>query len=210
MEIFRLDSRFMQFLTKAAQIMWLNLLTLLMSLPVVTAGAAFTAMNYVLLHIVRDTEGNITKSFFASFRENFRHATGIWVGILGAAGLLISGFLSAKNLPAAQADGYRVILLILGILGFAVTLYIFPLLSHFKNTGRETVKNSFVLMILHFGKTFEMLIIWVGIYYFAIKFFERIVPVLLVFGFTLPAVLCLLILNPLFKNLEGEKVEKNL
>ena len=206
--MFRIDSKFMQFMTKAAQIMWINLLTLLLFIPVITAGSAFTAMNYVLLQIIRDTEGDITKSYFKSFRENFRQATLLWLGILLVYGLLVSGIITAKNLPASQAGIYQMVLIALGIIITAVVLYIFPLLSHFDNTVQQTVKNAFVLAILKFRKTIEMLIIWGGLFYFAVKFFERIVPVIVVFNFTLPAVLSLIILNPLFKELEGERTEE--
>ena len=202
--MFRIDSKFMQILTKAAQMMWINLLTLLLCIPVVTAGSAFTAMNYILLQIIRDKEGNITKDYFSSFRQNFRHATLLWLGMLLAYGLLVAGIITAGNLPASQADVYRIILIVLGVVVSAVVLYVFPLLSHFENTPRQTVKNAVILMILNYGKTLEMLLLWGGLGYFAVKFFERIVPVIAVFCFTLPAVLCLIILNPLFKKLEED------
>lgn len=206
--MFRIDSKFMQFMTKVAQIMWINLLTLLLTIPVVTAGSAFTAMNYILLQIIRDKEGDITKSYFKSFRENFRQATILWLGILLIYGLLIAGLITARNLPGSQADIYRMVLIVPGIVITAVVLYIFPLLSHFDNTVKQTVKNAVVLAILKFGKTIEMLVIWVGLGYFAVKFFERILPVIIVFNFTLPAVLSLLVLNPLFKELEGEDMKE--
>ena len=42
MRIFNLDSPFMQFLTKVANLMILNMLTLVCCIPIVTAGAAVT------------------------------------------------------------------------------------------------------------------------------------------------------------------------
>ena len=196
--MFRIDSKFMQILTKAAQMMWINLLTLFLCIPVITAGAAFTAMNYLLLQILRDKEGNITKSYFASFRQNFRHATILWLGMLLTYGLMIAGIITARNLPASQADIYRIVLIVFLVVVTAVVLYIFPLLSHFENTPKQTVKNAIILMILNYGKTLEMLLLWGGLGYFAVKFFERIVPVIAVFCFTLPAMLSLILLNPLF------------
>ena len=47
MKFFDLDSSLMQGLNKVADLMFLNLLTLLCCVPVVTAGASFTALHYV-------------------------------------------------------------------------------------------------------------------------------------------------------------------
>ena len=43
-------------------------LILVASIPI---GAAFTALHYVCLKMVRDEEGYITKDFFKSFKLNF-------------------------------------------------------------------------------------------------------------------------------------------
>ena len=63
--------RFFEFATKLGELMLLNLLTLLCSLPVVTVGAAFTAMHRVLVDIYRDQENKLVKTSFKSFKENF-------------------------------------------------------------------------------------------------------------------------------------------
>lgn len=208
MGILRPESPFMQFLTKMTHLMWINLLTLVCCIPVFTAGAAFTAMNYVLLQIVRDSEGSVTKSFFASFRSNFRQATLIWLGVLAAAGLFVTGYISAKNLPQGQEEVYRVVLGVVGILAVSVVLYVFPLLSHFDNPVKRTVLNAVVLMLTHPLRTAEMLVIWGGIYYFAFKVLMRILPVFFVFCFTLPGLLSMLVLNPIFRSFEKDDGEE--
>ena len=79
MKFFNLDSPVMQALGKMADLMWLNILTLICCIPVVTAGASLTAMHYMALKIVRNEECYITKGFFKSFKENFKQATLIWL-----------------------------------------------------------------------------------------------------------------------------------
>ena len=71
MKIFDLDSPLMNVLNKMADLMWLNILTLICCIPIITAGAAFTSMHYVALKIVRNEESYITRSFFKSFKTNF-------------------------------------------------------------------------------------------------------------------------------------------
>jgi len=67
---FDLDSPLMNVLNKMADLMWLNILTLICCIPVITAGAALTSMHYVALKIVRNEESYITRSFFKSFKTN--------------------------------------------------------------------------------------------------------------------------------------------
>ena len=75
MSIFEEGSPFQGFLNKVTDLLILNLVTLLLCLPVITAGAALTAMHYVLLKMVRGEEGYIVKSFFRAFKREFRQAT---------------------------------------------------------------------------------------------------------------------------------------
>ena len=79
MSIFEEGSPFQGFLNKVTDLLILNLVTLLLCLPVITAGAALTAMHYVLLKMVRGEEGYIVKSFFRAFKREFRQATVMWV-----------------------------------------------------------------------------------------------------------------------------------
>ena len=76
---FNLDSPVMVALTKMADLIIVNLLAFFCCLPIITVGASMTALHYVVLKIVRDEECYIVKSFFKSFKENFKQATGIWL-----------------------------------------------------------------------------------------------------------------------------------
>ena len=57
----------MQFITKLVYSVYLNILWFICCIPIVTVGASTTALFYVSLKIVKNEEGNITKSFFHSF-----------------------------------------------------------------------------------------------------------------------------------------------
>ncbi len=82
------ESPVMSFITKITYSAYLNLLWLVCCLPIVTAGASTTALFYVTLKVAKNEEGSLTKSFFHSFRENFRQATVIWL-ILLAVGIVL-------------------------------------------------------------------------------------------------------------------------
>ena len=67
-----MDSPFMRALNVLADLMILNIITIICCIPVVTAGASFTAMHYVLLKRVRGTEGYIVSTFFDAFKKNLK------------------------------------------------------------------------------------------------------------------------------------------
>ncbi len=92
MKFFSVDSPLMQALNRMADLLWLNVLTVLCCIPIVTVGASLTAMHYMLLKIVRDEETYVTRGFFKSFKNNFRQATVIWLIQLGITYVLVDGF----------------------------------------------------------------------------------------------------------------------
>ena len=53
-------------LTKMADLMWLNILTLALCFPIITAGAALTAKDYMCYKLLKNEETGITKGFFRS------------------------------------------------------------------------------------------------------------------------------------------------
>ena len=57
---FDMDNPVMRTLSMLADVIVLNLLTLLCSLPIVTAGAAITALNDACIRLVRLEDGEIT------------------------------------------------------------------------------------------------------------------------------------------------------
>jgi len=91
-KLFNLDSPVFSFLNKAADLIWLNILTFICCIPVVTIGASMTALNYVVLKMVRNEEGYITRSYFKSFKQNFKQATVIWLIVLAVIMVLAGDF----------------------------------------------------------------------------------------------------------------------
>ena len=85
-EIFNYDNGFWRFMGKLWDALVLNILWVVCCIPLVTVGAATTAVYYVALKLARDEEGYVISSFFKSFKENFRQATALWL-VLAADGL---------------------------------------------------------------------------------------------------------------------------
>lgn len=182
------DGPVLSFLTKLTYSAYLNILWFLCSLPIVTIGASTTALFYVTLKIAKNEEGNLTRAFFRSFKENFKQATKIWL-ILLAAGIVLA------------LDGYvfyhmrfENIFWTLGMAVFFVALaayviilmYIFPLLSRFDNTIGAMFKNSIMIGMRFLLCTVLMAVIYFVMAVIVVRFFTPII----ILGEGLCALLC--------------------
>ena len=196
---FDMDNPVMRTLSLAADLIVLNLLTALCSLPVITAGAALTALFDQCIRLVRDEDNSVAKGFFRAFRANFKTGTLLWLLFL-AAGLL----LWLDNLAAAAAvPVMRVGIAALALLGLALLFYAFGLLARYENTVRGTLKNAVALAVACFPRTLGMLLFAVGLWLVCVMFFRIGTPILLMFGLSLPVYFSALLLTGVFSRLES-------
>ena len=79
---FSLDSKFMQAMSRVADLIILNVIYLVTCLPVITIGAASTALYTVCFRLGTAREGSLVKGYFRAFRDEFRQATLIWLFLL--------------------------------------------------------------------------------------------------------------------------------
>lgn len=203
MKIFDLDSPLMNVLNKMADLMWLNILTLICCIPIITVGAAFTSMHYVALKIVRNEESYITRSFFKSFKTNFRQATLIWLLILLIAAVLGGDYYIITKSGIQFSSVLVILIMAAAVLVICTALYVFPVLAKFDNTIMGTIRNAFIMSILQLPKTVVM---------FVMAFFPliiylvslRLIPIIFLFGFSLPAYASAMLYNKFFQKLEDQ------
>lgn len=158
---FSYDSGFFRVLDKIGSLFVLNMLTLLCSIPLITIGAAFTALYYVTMKMVRDEETYVTKDYFRSFKQNFIQSTVIWLVLLVTGGILVFDYrLMALNREILAPARVIMILTLSGGVFLAVEqAYVFPVLAKFYNTTGQTMKNAFIMGIRHFPKTVVIIFI---------------------------------------------------
>ena len=123
---FNMDNKFFVFMGKVADLCMLNLLCIACCIPVVTAGASLTALYYVTLKMVRNEEAYIFRSFFKSFKENFKQATIINVIMLIVAVLLYLDTNIAGNMGQTTGKILRMIFAVFTLLYVMVLLYVYP------------------------------------------------------------------------------------
>ncbi len=203
-KFFGLDSPLMTGLTKIADLIILNFITILCCIPVITAGAAITAMHFVALKIVRDEESYILKTFFRSFKQNFKQSTILWLIHLAVIALVVYDIIIIRyqmtNLPSWMVFALLGVCILVYLLG----LHIFPLQSKFENTIPKTIKNSVLVGIMTLPKTVLMGVIQILPIVLAV-IFPAVTPVLLLLGVSGPAYLCALLYNKTFKKFEPDE-----
>lgn len=198
MSYFSYDSKFSQVLIKLSYSCWLNVLWMLCSLPVFTIGASTTALYSVTLKIADDTDSNITKQFFKSFKENFAQATRLWLIMLAAGIFLTVDLLFVYRLRASSAGTMAVLwtLVMAFIIGACVVyvivlLNLFPLVASFVNTDKEMLKNAFLVGVRYLFATITMFLIHVVMFLAIVIVFTP----LAIFGEGLCALLCSYVLR---------------
>ncbi len=207
MNIFEEGSLFQRFLNKTADLLILNLLTLLMCVPIITAGASFTAMHYVLLKMAREEEGYIVKSFFRSFKRNFVQATALWVIYL-----LIWGLMGSNLYMIIQGSGRYPIWLPSSILVGALCLimimiYTFAMLSRFDAGIFHTLVNAVMLTFGELPRSLEMLVITI-VPLAAFMTSSVLLPLLVLFGISVPGYACAKVYDPIFRKFEKQIAEE--
>lgn len=206
---FDLESPLMTGLNKFADLIILNLLTIVCCIPIFTIGASITALHYVCLKIVRDEETYIVKSYIKSFKQNFKQATIIWLIELVVIVILVMDFYLMGHSNVEFPSWLPAALLAVDGLIFILGLHIFPLLSRFENSVSRTIKNSVMIGILTLPRTVLMAIVC-AVPVVLIYFFEQILaPLMLLLGISGPAFVCALIYNKTFKRFEPKQEDKD-
>jgi uncharacterized membrane protein YesL len=75
MRFFSVDGGLYKFMTRLWDVIKLNFLWLLFSIPLVTMGAATVAAYSITLKMVDDREGYVGRQFLEGFRKNIKQGT---------------------------------------------------------------------------------------------------------------------------------------
>ncbi len=153
MNIFSVNSPLGRFLNLAADIVIVNFLWLIFSLPIVTIGASTSALYYALMKRQRRDEGYIHTNFWKGFKENFKQGTAIWL-IMLAIGCILALDLRIGIYAIGPMRNFMIFTSVLLMVPYTFTLlYVFPVQAKFENKVLDNIKNAFLMSIAHFGYT---------------------------------------------------------
>lgn len=158
--LFSQDSLIFRFLNRFAELIYVNLLMILFSLPVVTVGASIAAGCCLTRQILNDEAGKITASFWQAFRGNWKQATVIWIGELALlVGLLWDYYLLQSWFTEKDYVRVQIGLTVLILLVVSLSTYLYFLISRYDNTLINHIKNAFALFFHYLPRSVLMAVL---------------------------------------------------
>lgn len=162
--LFSYDGFLSQTLSKLTDCICLSILWLVCCIPLVTVGAATTALYYTVNKVVRQGGSGIWRQYWHSFRLNLKQATVVWLILVLVYGLLIvSGYYAFVLYAAGNVSKFYLIILI--VVAAVVTMwanYLFPCLARFNNTIKQTMKNCCFFVVLNLIQSILHLIVFLA------------------------------------------------
>lgn len=201
------DGPVMRALTDLSTLVFLNVLTVLFCVPVVTAGASLAAMHYVIMEMIEERGGPLLSEFWKRFKENLKNATPIWLILLAAALFLFADY---RIISSGQAGLPRAMLIPIYAAAFvlaALYVYVIPLTARFVYRTGAAFKNAGILAIAYFPRTLLMIFISVVVPYLLLNV-TRLMPLFFLLGFSLPAYFCALAYMPIIEKMIGKPEEE--
>ena len=150
--LFNYDGFFVQLCNKVADCICLSFLWFFSSLPVVTTGASTTALYYAMNKCVRRSESGVWKTYWHSFRMNFKQATVLWLVLFLMFGILFACCYSCYLMCLSGNLPKEMLWFLLAVTA-VVTIwasFIFPYLAKFQNTNRFILKNCVYIALTNF------------------------------------------------------------
>jgi uncharacterized membrane protein YesL len=139
-------SRIYRVLEVFTDLVYLNLLWLVASLPLVTIAPSTAAMFGVVRGWTRGKDVPTTGEFFSLFRENFGRSLAV-----GLVWVLLGAMLAVDFFLVGQMESFRrplyVVFLAFALLYISATVYLFPVMVNYELDWKGVIKNSFLFSI---------------------------------------------------------------
>ncbi|MCI1634725.1 YesL family protein [Bifidobacterium sp.] len=152
MGMFLPDSPFMRGLSAMVDAIWINVLLIVTSLPIVTVGAAMTAAHDAGRKSL-EARGHVTANFFSSFKKNFVQSTLLWVPFALSGVVLVYAWIFLQFTPLL------IVKISFSVIWYIAWLWVWALQARFENSVGTTLKNSVIIGISRAKQTVIMVII---------------------------------------------------
>lgn len=177
-------------------LMILNVLWILCSIPIVTIGASTTALNYTCIKLRRKEGPSLVRMFFSSFAKNVRQAVILGTGFLAIFIILFACMIQMLgNIYNGSTISvlFAVVIVFLFFLWILAFTYTFMVLARFENTMGRTLTNAIYFIVSDWIRAFRVFIfVFFGIIaipYLLWVYIPALFPVILFIGVPLVAYL---------------------
>ena len=145
MKFFSPDSKFAQVMTSVGEMMILNICWIIGCLPLVTIGAANTAMYTLMGRRLRKEGSGTIVPFFKAWWSNLKMGSLFWV----AQAMITTGL--GMNFFLPLPTFFKVIAGIALVLVTLLFSLIYPQIARFRNRWFAYLRNSVILLVLRLG-----------------------------------------------------------
>lgn len=194
------------FLRLLGDLLVINLLWIICSLPVVTIGMASSAAYAVLLRRVMHGEIPLLKNWWNAIRKNFWQALAL-EGILAVLGIAVWGDLQMViSYNGVIRMVYVAACVMLTVSFMVVALFALPQQALFENSLKNVLKNAFALAVCYPGKFLLCCLYWVAvvgsILLLPLDVFQQVGFLWFMWGLSFPAWLTSKVLISIFAKLD--------
>lgn len=200
------DNKFFSFMSTLGDLILLNVLFLITSIPIVTIGVSLTALYSSVKKRIRGHESYAARDYFLAWKENLKNGLIIWCVLLPFILAMIPFTIyiagNLRNLPALCA--YFLCFLIL----LFILTYAFPLQATFINKPLRIVLNSLLTALSHLPYTLAVIFITsipVCLTLYFPRAFYFTCAYWLLLGFSLSTVVSVLLTGKVLKHYIPEK-----
>ena len=147
------NSLFFKYGTILADLIILTIIWSLVSLPIITIGAATTALYYVTTRQLSDREGYVTRDFFKSFKQNFIQGTILTVILIFFVVILF------MNITMTYGTIFFYISIVIAYEVIITAMYAFPILARFDLKAPQVIRNAFFMANRHIFTTWTCFVL---------------------------------------------------
>ena len=200
-KLFRLDGPLVRGLTLITNVILLNTLFIITSIPLVTMGASVTALNTMLHRILKGDDSDVVYHYFRIFKSNFKQATVIWAALVVLSVLLFLNYSIFSNTNFLNVYGL-LLLAPFGMLAILGVVILLPYVGLFENSLKASVINSFFVCILDPLRAILLILFNCAVVFMSVNTPERLLTAIYVFtfgGFALWALLNVKVTSKMFE-----------
>lgn len=143
-----LDSPILNFLSRAWDVVLASVLFMISCLPIVTIGAACTAMHSTIMATCNDTCTSVWAKYTGAFKADFKQSTKIWLGYLVVLVVLLLDILACVSYQGTSSfgsvmDGITVFFAVIFVL---MLNYTYAVIARYIVTWQQALRNALYLI----------------------------------------------------------------
>lgn len=188
-----------RFLTALSNLIIVNFLFIITSLPVITIGASITALYRITIAILAGDNPSVWKDYLKSFKDNFLKATVLFLLYAALTAFFAFEIYMVNNMMEEQYSWVQIPAVFFLVVIFSSFTYAFPLLAWFEESLKQILKNSILLAISNLPVTIMIAVITAVLAFLLYEFTVTTMSLLVFMGIAVIAMFYSVFLKKIFE-----------